>query len=102
MMDIGRVAIKVAGRNSRETVVIVDKIDENFVIIDGNVKRKRCNVRHLEPLANVLNIKKGASTKEVHEAMKKEGFAVKIKKKTETSKAEAQQKKKNVKRKPGK
>ncbi len=70
MMEPGRVCIKIAGRNAGAHCVIVDNIDENFVLIDGNVKRKKCNIKHLEPLDLVLKIRKGASTSSVHEAMK--------------------------------
>jgi len=74
MMEIGRLCIKTAGRNAGKHCVIVDTLEGNFVMIDGNVPRKRCNIRHLEPLPVVLKVKKGASTDSVHEAMKKENI----------------------------
>lgn len=77
MIDIGRLCIKIAGRDAGAYCVVVDKVDDNFVLIDGNVKRKRCNISHLEPLEEVLDIKKGASTAAVHEAMKKLKIKVK-------------------------
>jgi len=97
-MDIGRLCIKIAGRNAGNYCVIVDNVDDNFVIIDGNVKRKRCNINHLEPLDKVLKIKKGASTSSVHEAMKKEKLKV-VTTKPRTKKAEkpVRQRKKKVK-----
>ena len=70
MIGVGRLCIKIAGRNSGSYCVVVDVIDNNFVLIDGNVKRKKCNLKHLEPMDMVLKIKKGASTSSVHEAMK--------------------------------
>ena len=98
MMDIGRLCIKIAGRNAGKYCVIVDKVDDNFVLIDGNVKRKKCNINHLEPLDKVLEIKKGASTASVHEAMKKERIKV-ITTKPKAKKAEkpVRQRKKKVK-----
>lgn len=97
-MDVGRLCIKIAGRNAGKHCVVVDKIDANFVLIDGNVKRKKCNVKHLEPLEKVLKIKKGASTASVHEAMKKEKIKV-ITTKPKAKKAEkpTRQRKKKVK-----
>lgn len=71
MIEIGRACMKTAGRDAGKVVVVVDKVDDNFVIIDGNVKRKRCNVTHLEPLQDLLKIKKGASTEDVLSEMKK-------------------------------
>lgn len=74
--DIGRVCIKIAGKEAGRTCVIVDTISSTNVLIDGNVKRKHCNVTHLEPLEQVLNIKKGASTDEVQKALKSSDLKV--------------------------
>src|SRR3989344_1243110 len=73
---IGQLAIKIAGRESGKHCVIVDKIDSNYVLIDGNVRRKKCNINHLELLNKKLDIKKGASTSEVHKAMEKDGIKI--------------------------
>lgn len=71
MIDVGRVCMKTAGRDAGKIVAVVDKIDDNFVMIDGNVKRKRCNIAHLEPLQEVIKIKKGASTEDVKAEFKR-------------------------------
>jgi large subunit ribosomal protein L14e len=82
---IGQLAIKIAGRESGKHCVIVDKIDSNYVLIDGNVRRKKCNINHLELLDKKLSIKKGASTSDVHKSMEKEGIKViKLRPKKET------------------
>lgn len=71
-MEIGRVCIKIAGKEAGKLCVVVDKLDRNFVIIDSPyVKRRRCNIRHLEPTEHVIKISKGAESKEVEEALKK-------------------------------
>ena len=70
MLDIGRVCIKIAGRDSGERCVIVDVIDHNFVQIDGATRRRRCNILHLEPMPETLDLKKGASHEEVAQAFK--------------------------------
>lgn len=98
MIEIGRVCLKTAGRNAGAYCVVVDKIDNNFVLIDGNVKRKKCNIRHLEPLDLVLKIRKGASTAHVHEAMKKEKLKIiTTKPKVKKSEKPVRQRKKKVK-----
>jgi len=71
---IGQLAIKIAGRESGRYCVVVDKIDSIHVLVDGNVRRKKCNISHLELLDKKLDIKKGASTSEVQKAMEKEGI----------------------------
>jgi len=86
LFDIGRVCTKIAGREAGKLVVIVEKIDENFVLIDGNVRRKKCNVKHLEPMQTVLKIGKNASTNEVKNAMQDAGIEIVTKKIKRTKK----------------
>ena len=68
-MEVGRLAVVIAGRRAGQKVVVVDVIDRNFVLVTGaglnKVKRRRMNVKHLEPLPEKLNIERGASDEEV-------------------------------------
>ncbi|MEM1675026.1 MAG: 50S ribosomal protein L14e [Desulfurococcaceae archaeon] len=69
-IEIGRICVKLAGREAGRKCVIVDIIDENFVLITGpkqltGVKRRRVNIKHIEPLNIVININRGASDEEV-------------------------------------
>jgi len=77
---IGRICVKLNGRESGRYCVIVDKINNNAVLIDGNVRRRKCNLKHLEFTNKILDIKKGAKTEDVLEAMKKSKIMVLIKK----------------------
>lgn len=71
MIEIGRMCVKLAGREAGNECVITDKIDKNFVLILGNrVKKRRCNIRHLELLDKVIKIKKGSSDKEIIKVLK--------------------------------
>jgi large subunit ribosomal protein L14e len=81
MYEVGRLCIKIAGRDARKKCVIVDVLDELFVLIDGQTRRKKCNIKHLEPLEKIIKIKKGASHSEVVTALKKEKINVVVKKK---------------------
>ncbi len=68
-MNVGRVCVKLVGREAGKRCVIVDVIDDTYVLVDGpEVKRRRCNVAHLEPLNQTMKIRKGASDKSVKEA----------------------------------
>lgn len=75
VMDIGRVCLKIAGRDANRHCVIVEVLDAPFVLIDGQTRRRRCNVAHLQPLEQALEISKGASHAQVKAAMDKAGFA---------------------------
>ncbi|QQG39249.1 MAG: 50S ribosomal protein L14e [Candidatus Woesearchaeota archaeon] len=76
VLEIGRVVVKLAGRDANKAGVVIKKIDNNYVLIDGNVRRKKCNVNHLEPLDKVLAINEEESTQKIRELLKKEGFSI--------------------------
>lgn len=71
MLSVGRLCIKTSGREAGRKCAVVKVIDDTSVLIDGNVRRKRCNVRHLEPLSHTVEIKKDAPHEEVEAAFKK-------------------------------
>lgn len=73
MIDIGSVCMKIAGRDAGKICVVVDMLDGQFVLIDGQTRRKRCNNMHLEPLSYSVDIKKGASSDDVAAALEKKG-----------------------------
>lgn len=69
-LDVGRICIKTEGRESGRRCVIIDIVDKSFVLVTGpkdltGVKRRRVNVRHLEPTEEVVSIIRGASDKEI-------------------------------------
>jgi large subunit ribosomal protein L14e len=70
-MKSGRVCIKLAGREAGSKCVIIDVVDKNFVTIIGpGVRKRNCNVNHLEPLDQIIKIKKGASDAEILKSLK--------------------------------
>jgi len=70
--DIGRLCVKTMGRETGYYCVIVDIIDKNYLLIDGlKVRRRRVNFKHIEPLAETIEIKKGAKHEDVETAIKK-------------------------------
>ena len=69
-MDIGRVCLKVQGRESGQRCVVIDVIDRNYVIVTGpSVKRRRVNMNHIMPLAETVSIPRNASDEEVISAL---------------------------------
>lgn len=97
-MDIGRVCVKKAGRETGNLCMVVEEIDDNFVKIDGpDVKRRRCNISHLKKKGKKLKIKKSASEKKVLSALEEAGL-IKGKGKKEKEKEEKKSKKKKSKK----
>lgn len=70
MIEVGRVCVKIAGRDAGLKCVVVEETGKNFVLIDGQTRRRKCNVSHLEPLQQKLDISKGASHDAVVKAFK--------------------------------
>ena len=70
-MDVGRLCVKIAGRDAGKTCVIVDTVNAHTVLIDGATRRRKCNVFHLEPINKTVSLKKGASHDEVEREFKK-------------------------------
>jgi len=69
-MDVGRVCIKLKGREEGSRCVIVDLVDRNYVIVTGppevtGVRRRRVNMSHLQPLDEVIEISRNASDEEI-------------------------------------
>ncbi|MHA1460934.1 MAG: 50S ribosomal protein L14e [Promethearchaeota archaeon] len=78
--DIGRVCVKTTGREAGKYCIVVDIIDKNYLLIDGlNVRRRRANYRHLEPITETVEIKKGASHSDIEAAIKKANLEKKLK-----------------------
>ena len=90
LYDVGTICIKIAGRDAGKTCVVVEVIDDSYVLVDGQTRRRKCNVVHLEPLRKKVNIKKGADSKTVDAALAKLGLSVK---KTTPKKTEERPKK---------
>lgn len=76
VMKVGRVCTKLTGREAGEVCVIIDVMDKTYVVVAGpNVRRRRCNIKHLEPHKTIVKIEKGASNEEIKEALQSEGLA---------------------------
>jgi len=79
-VDVGRICVKLTGREAGKKCVIVDVVDRNFVLVTGpkqvnSVKRRRVNVNHIEPTERKINIKRGESDEEVMKALDEQTLA---------------------------
>lgn len=73
-IEVGRICVKIAGREAGRKCVIVDIVDKNFVLVTGprkvsGVKRRRVNANHLEPIPTKIDLKRGATDEEVTETL---------------------------------
>ena len=77
-IEVGRVCVKLTGREAGRKCVIIDVMDKSFILITGpkkvtGIKRRRANVNHVEPLQDKLELARGASDEEVEKALKEAG-----------------------------
>ncbi|MFQ6087443.1 MAG: 50S ribosomal protein L14e [Candidatus Methanofastidiosia archaeon] len=78
VLDIGRVCIKLSGREAGRKCVVVDRIDKNYVLVTGpkeltGVRRRGCNIKHLEPTQLTLEISKSESDENIAKLIKEKG-----------------------------
>ncbi|MCS7107278.1 MAG: 50S ribosomal protein L14e [Acidilobaceae archaeon] len=79
VLEIGSICVKSRGREAGRKCVIVDIVDENNVLVTGpksltGVRRRKVNIRHIEPIGKKVNVQKGASDEEVLKAIKESGL----------------------------
>ncbi|TFG96321.1 50S ribosomal protein L14e [Candidatus Thorarchaeota archaeon] len=82
----GRICVKVVGREAGSHCVIVEQKETNYVVVTGpkkitGVRRRLCNIRHLEPLETVLEISAGADDEAVTKAIAAAGLTEKFREK---------------------
>ena len=71
LFTIGRLCVKIAGRDAGRTCVVVETAGDRFVVVDGDVRRKKVNILHLEPLEQLIELKSNASHEDVKKAFGK-------------------------------
>jgi len=76
VIEVGRICVKIVGREAGQKCVIVEVVDKNFAVITGpkkvnNVKRRKVNIKHIEPTEAKIKIAKAAADEEIIEALKK-------------------------------
>ena len=98
MIEIGRLCVKIAGRDAGLKCAVIEILDKNTVLIDGQTRRRKCNIRHLEPLKEKIDLKDKADHASVVNAFKKLGMELVEKK----SKAKTERPRKVRKAKPAK
>ena len=77
MFEVGRVCVKLAGRDAGKHCVVVEELDKGFVLVDGQTRRRKVSTAHLIPLEKTLGVSKGADHAAVEAAFQELNIAVK-------------------------
>jgi large subunit ribosomal protein L14e len=77
-VEVGRMCVKLAGRETGKKCVIIDVMDKSFVLVTGpkkvtGVKRRRVNINHVKLLQDKIEIPRGASDEEVNTVLEAAG-----------------------------
>ena len=102
MIEIGRLCVKTAGRDAGLKCVIVDILGNKFVLIDGETRRRKCNILHLEPLKDTIKIKKNASHEDIRKEFEKVGLKARDTKPKQKTERPVKQNKRELKEEPKK
>tara|TARA_B100001964_G_C13797451_1_gene407257 strand:- start:20 stop:439 length:420 start_codon:yes stop_codon:yes gene_type:complete len=97
LFQVGRIVVKIAGRDAGKKAVIVEQLDDNYVLIDGQTRRRKCNTKHLEILPQTIKISKGASSANISTEFKKLGLEVTETKPKDKTKRPRKQRKEKLK-----
>ena len=78
-IEVGRICVKVVGREAGKKCVVAEIVDKNFALITGpkevtGIKRRRANVSHLQATKEKIEINRNASDDEITEALKTAGI----------------------------
>ena len=85
MLNVGDIVVKIVGRESGRYCVIVEKVNDSFVVIDGDVKKRKCNVKHLEPTGKSIKVDKNIKKEDIIKELIANKFKIKEKKEVKRS-----------------
>jgi large subunit ribosomal protein L14e len=95
MIELGRVVLKIAGREAGKYAVIVENVNDTFVLITGpksitGVKRRKCNIDHIEPTEHKLEIDSKADDSTIENIWRSSGLIEKLEIKIPVKRAKAE------------
>ena len=78
-IQIGRIIVKTNGREAGKKAVVVDLINQNYVLVTGpksisSVRRRKCNIAHLEPTDKLISVKRDATDEDISAAIEEAGL----------------------------
>ena len=90
LYETGRICVKTTGREAGSYCVVIDQLEGSQVLITGpknisGVRRRSCNIRHLEPIDATIQIEKGAEDEVVEKTLADAGLTEKFRKKIRLS-----------------
>lgn len=79
IFEIGRICIKLSGKDAGKLCVVIDLVNEITVFVDGYSRRKKCNLKHLEQTEYVVNIFRGITHDDLIRVLESENMPPELK-----------------------
>jgi|APSaa5957512493_1039668.scaffolds.fasta_scaffold74270_2 large subunit ribosomal protein L14e len=76
LFNVGRLCVKLAGRDAGRKCVVLSAVNNGKVLVDGNTRRREVSVNHLEPLPETVDLKSGADHSAVSKVFEAAGLKV--------------------------
>jgi large subunit ribosomal protein L14e len=83
MIETGRIVLKIAGREAGRYAVIIENVNDDFVLITGpkaitGIKRRKCNIDHIEPTEHKFDIDSKADDATIENMWRSSGLIEKL------------------------
>lgn len=89
IFEVGRVCVKIAGRETGKQCAVIEVLNDNFVLVGGpEVRKRKCNVAHLGPLEDIVDVSKDINQQLI------EKYNIIVRKKVKEEKEKPKQEKK--------
>ena len=74
-IEVGRICVKLTGREVGRKCVILKVLNKNFVLVSGpldisGVRRRRANIQHLHLTKNKISISKDSTDEDIKKGLK--------------------------------
>ena len=56
IFSVGQVVVKIAGRDAGKIGVITEVLDNRYVMLAGEIRKRKCNIKHLELTAQQVTL----------------------------------------------
>src|SRR3989344_523850 len=76
MVKIGDVVMKIAGRDAGRVGIVTEDLGKGFFMVDGDTRKKKVNVKHIEFLGKEGRVGKGSTREELRKEINNLGFKV--------------------------
>ncbi|MFT4309988.1 MAG: hypothetical protein ACMXYL_05905 [Candidatus Woesearchaeota archaeon] len=76
MSQVGRIIVKTAGRDAGKIGVITKVVDNNHVMIEGQTRKRKVNIKHIEYTAKKIDVTENTGSDEIAKSLVQLGYKI--------------------------